>query len=330
MISIDSNVWQNLATPSGERLVARPAFPDITMRFYCALDAHSHRHILIPLRPDNAEYHDTTSRGVSVVTRELVIHGQTANNYLDIECLDATGHSIFDLIGGEIVNEIQDETTQPKDVVMRVLAKWRRFWGTLPQNILSKNEQIGLFAELWFLTVWLIPQLGSNSVMGWRGPWGSRHDFEWLEKSVEVKATTNTRGRIFKIHGLNQLENPSQGPLFLFSMRLREEAGGINNLPILIENCRKQIAGSAEITDRFESALVQTGYSPFYEDEYKKLNLAVIEDSLFQVDDNFPRITSASFPAGMPSGVEQIEYEINLNTFDHLVIASDPRQLPFT
>lgn len=329
MTTIDPIVWQNLTLPSGERLVARLAFPDITMRLYCALDARSHRHILIPLRPDNNEYYDTNSRGVSVVTRELVIHGQTANKYLDIECLDATGYSIFDLIGGEIANEIQDELTQPKDVVMRVLAKWRRFWGALPQNILSKNEQIGLFAELWFLTVWLSPKLGPNTVMAWRGPWGSRHDFEWMEKSVEVKATTNTRGRIFKIHGLNQLEKPSQGPLFLFSMRLREEAGSTNNLPTLIENCYRQIAGLDEIIDRFESALAQTGYSPLYEDEYKKMNLRIVEDVLFQVNNDFPRLTNSSFSAGIPSGVEQIEYEIDLNTFNHLVIATKPEQLPF-
>lgn len=329
MTPIDPSVWQNLMLPTGDSLVARLPYPEKTRKLYCALDARMQRHLLIPIDPDSIEYYDANSRGINVITRELVIHGQLLNRYIDIQCLDASGHEIFDLIGSEIANNLESEIAQPPDVVKRVLAKWRRFWGNIPKHVLSKNEQIGLFAELWFLSVWLIPRLGPNVITAWRGPWGSRHDFEWIEKSVEVKATTNTRGRIFEIHGLSQLENPSRGPLFLFGMRLREEVSSVNNLPALIETLRSQIASSDEIINRFESALAQIGYSPLHDDEYEKLKLRVLEDILFQVDSDFPRLTNATFPAGMPSGIEQIEYEINLNTFDHLVVATSPELLDF-
>ncbi len=330
MTSIDQSTWNNLTKPSGNILVARPALPEITDRLHCALDAKSHRHLLVSLRADDHEYNDASSRGVSIVTRELSVRGQSLNRYLDIECLDASGHSIFDLMGGEIAEELRGETEQPVEAVRRVLAKWRRFWGHLPQQILSREQQIGLFAELWFLSIWLIPRFGPDAVMTWRGPWGSRHDFEWTDKSVEVKASTSSRGRIFRIHGLDQLEAPARGPLYLFSVCLREEAGSSNNLPSLVESCYNQVGDWDEALVRFESALVEIGYSPIHRDEYAKLNLRVMEERLFHVHEDFPRLTNSTFPTGAPSGVERIEYEINLNTFDHLAIAAHPEQLPFT
>lgn len=330
MTIIDQETWGHLTSPTGDALVARMALPEITNRLHCALDSRGHRHLLISLGPEDGEYSDADSRGVSVVTRELAIRGQPVERYLDIECLDIAGHSIFDLMGGDIAQELRDETVQPIESIQRVLARWRRFWGHVPQQLLSREEQIGLFAELWFLLNWLMPKCGPNAIMAWRGPWGSRHDFEWTDKSVEVKATTSSRGRIFGIHGLSQLESPLNGPLHLFGVCLREEGGSANNLPALIESCYNQIRHLDEVLIRFESALVQIGYSPVHRDEYAKLNLRVVEESLFHVNGDFPRLTSLNFPAGVPSGVEHIEYEINLNTFNHLVIATSPEQLPFT
>jgi len=325
MISIGQDAWAKLGKcPDGEKLVARPALPEITQRLLCALDSANHRHLLIPLEPTDADYADVQSRGIRALTKELAVRGLKPERYLDMECLDASGYPAFDIIGGEIADDLKAGGKSPSEIVRRVLAKWRRFWGQLPQQLLSKEEQIGLFAELWFLSVWLLPKFGTEIVLTWRGPWASRHDFEWPDKSVEVKATTSTRGRVHKIHGITQLEEPATGPLFLFSVCLREEAGAIDSLPGLIENCRKQIGGSDDALTRFESALVKSGYSPLFQDEYAKLKLRVIEGALFRVNNDFPKITTTSFPSGIPSGIEQIDYEINLNSFDNLIVSNNP------
>jgi len=46
-----------------------------------------------------------------------------------------------------------------------------------------------------------------------------------------------------------------------------------------------------------------------------------VEEALFAVRDEFPRLTTGSFPGGIPGGVERIEYEISLNAFNHLRVA---------
>ena len=209
--------------------------------------------------------------------------------------------------------------SSPSEIVHQVLAKWRRFWGQIPQDLLSRNEVTGLIAELRFLSEKMIPQIGpAEAIKRWRGPFGSRHDFEWPGESVEVKATTSSRGRIFHINGIDQLEPPENGKLFFFGVRLREEGGAELTLPGIIENCRKLLLSDDDSLDRFESALVHVGYSPLHDNEYEKLRFRIIEEALFEVKDDFPRIGVSNFIGGIPSEIERVEYEINLNNYRKL------------
>lgn len=326
MNSINQETWKLLSRPFGDQLVARIALPEITRKLLCALDSQGNRHLLISIYPEKVDFKDIQSRGVAVSTRELVIQGQPINKYLDIECLDSTGFVILDLIAGEIAEELIDDKKLPTDIVKKVLAKWRRFWGETPQQLLSREEQIGLFAELWFFAYWLLPKFGSNSALFWRGPWGSRHDYEWTKTSVEIKATTNSRGRVHRINGINQLEKTQDSSLFLFSLVLREDFSAENTLPKLIDYCYMQVADSDEALTRLESGLAQVGYSPIYLEEYSKMRLDVISQALFLVNDEFPQLINSSFVNNhLPQGIEKVEYEINLNSFNHLVIANEPK-----
>lgn len=324
MSRIAAEVWARLemSRPTGESLTARLAAPDRTDRLLCAIDAELQRHLLVPLRDGEQPLRDTQSRGLSVETKELSIHGHEPARYLDVACQDAAGHDVLDLIGSEIAEALSRGGNPPAEIVHQVLAKWRRFWGQLPRHLLSREEQLGLFAELWFLSMWLAKKVGAGeAVRRWRGPFGARHDFEWLGRSVEVKATTSTRGRIHRIHGVDQLALPDSGDLLFFSLRLREEAGASNTLPSLAAFFREQIGMDAEAVAQLEAGLAQVGYSPAHEDDYAKLRLHVVEEGLFVVNDRFPRVTSDKFAAGIPAGVERMEYEINLSGFTDLCIA---------
>lgn len=326
MSRLAPEVWARLGqVPHGERLVARLAAPDVTDRLAAALYAEGQRHLLLTLRPGDAAHDDRESRGVSVTTRELSLAEQAAERFIDLICCDAAGHDAFDLVGGELADRLATGAETPAEIVARVLAKWRRFWGQLPRQMLSRESQLGLFAELWFLSVWLLPRVGATeAVARWRGPFGARHDFEWPGRSVEVKATTSTRGAIHRINGIEQLAPPEAGDLLFFSLRFREEAGATSSLPTLIAACREQMIADSDALTRFETAVTQAGYSPIYEDEYARLHLRVVAEALYQVHGGFPRLTPAQLTAGVPGGIERVEYDINLGGFDHLRIARTP------
>jgi len=329
MNTIAPEVWVRLSSEqvSGETLWARWAAPDVTERLVAALDSDGKRHLLIPVLPSEKGVEDSKSRGMEVATRELAMPNHAPGRYLDLTCHEATGYQAFDLIGGELAERLAaDEETAP-ETVTRVLAKWRRFWGQSPKQLLSREKQIGLFAEVWFLAYWLIPRFGvDEAVVRWRGPFGSRHDFEWPGRSVEIKATTSTRGRIHRINGLDQLAPPDNGTLFCFSLQLREEAGASNTLPNVIAVYRVLSEGHANALSLFENALLQAEYSPVHESEYAEMKLRVVEQGLYAVRDDFPRLTQADFPNGLPLGVEHVEFDINLGGFAHLCIARQPNE----
>jgi hypothetical protein len=176
--------------------------------------------------------------------------------------------------------------------------------------------------------MWLVPKIGiGQAASRWRGPFGARHDFEWPGRSVEVKATTSVRGEIHRIHGIDQLVPPDGGDLLFFSLRLREEAGASNSLPSLVALCRKQLTMNDDALAQVETGLAQIGYSLAHEEDYEKLRLRVVEEGLFTVNDRFPRITPTCFKAGVPPGVERVEYEINLSGFTDLRIAKSVNEL---
>jgi len=321
---IAPEVWTRLAggRVRGETLWARRAAPDVSDVLLAAINADGRRHFLVRLEEGQDGLHDADSRGMGVMTRELEVPGHEAGRYLDITCHDAGGYEAFDLIGGEIAERLVGHHETPAESVARVVAKWRRFWGQPPRQMLSQEEQLGLFAELWFLTIWLAPLIGPAEALNrWRGAFGARHDFEWSGRSVEVKATTSARGPIHRIHGLEQLTPPDGGDLLLFSLQLFPEAGGTNTLPELVALCREQLAGHDEALSKFETALAQVGYSPAHEGEYGKTRMRVAREGLFAVREDFPRVTAEQFAAGIPAGVERVEYEINLNGFERFRVA---------
>jgi len=319
------SVWKTLAErlPAGERLVAKIAFVDLSQRLYCALDAQGYRHLLILLDEEEASLTDVQSRGVFAVTRDLVIEGRDPQKYIDIQCRDAGGYPVFDLLAYEVA-VLLDRNIAPATATSRTLAKWRRFWGREPGNILNRKQQIGLFAELWFMSEWLIPISGAESVKWWRGPFGDRNDFETEKFSVEVKATTSQRGRIYHINGLDQLETPPSGRLYFYAMRLRETSLEGENLVKVVTSLKATLAEFPDVLDHLEDGLFATGYSDLHGEEYKDLQFEIAEECLFDVRDGFPRLCGKQIK--VPPGVERVEYEINLDTFDDLILAKQPSE----
>lgn len=318
MRRITPEIWARLADarPSGAMLTARLGAPDLTDRLLAALDSEARRHLLIALHADEETLHDADSRGVNVVTRDLNLSDHTLKRYLDLSCHDAAGNDAFDLIGGELAFALAMGTETPARLVARVLAKWRRFWGQVPRSLLSREEQVGLFAELWFLLHWLLPATNApTATQRWRGPFGARHDFEWSGHSVEVKGSTLVRGPVFRIHGLDQLDPPVGGTLYLFALQFREEASAQKTLPDLISELRTAFENDADAQTRFETTLMQAGYSLLHEADYAQTRWRIVHERLYPVYANFPKLTPALLNGGIPPGVSEISYSLDLTGY---------------
>lgn len=329
MTGLIADCWKRLETsaPLGENVLARPAFPDVTHRLLAGVDARGHRHLLIGLTDDEEEHSDSRGRGLAVRTQLLSVVNQQSARYLDIECMDSGGFAAFDALAVDLASRLAGGDSSPAEAVQRTVSKWRHFWGLNPIVLLTREEQLGLFAELWFLEFWLKPVVGAaEAVSRWRGPLGGRHDFAWQKASAEVKATTSSRGRLFRVNGLEQLAEPESGDLYFFGLRVQEDASASNNLPGVIARVRESLNEDAEANAVFETLLKQAGYIASHELEYGRMTLAVQEEALFKVTSDFPRLVSEDLASQTCPAIEEVNYLINLNGYDRLVISNNEKQ----
>lgn len=320
--------WELLEAqpPSGERLTVRRALagrhPDVLI----ALDAAKRRHVLVEL-PDGelGEFAERTSRGIAVQTVELRPGGEATKRFIEVVCLDAQGHAALDTIAVELIGALEAGASIGRvRLVQNVLAKWRRFWSGIAQGVLSKEEQLGLFGELWFLNRWLAPAIGvSAAVRMWRGPAGARNDFEAPGLAIEVKTTGRVDGA-HVIHGLDQLLEPLGGKLMLFSLLVRDEASGAENLPAQVAEARGLIAEDYALQSQFDALIYAAGYDDRLAAEYSKLLLRIRDTGLYNVIDGFPRLVPASLVGGVPVGVSAVEYELRLDAAGAWLLAAIP------
>lgn len=291
---------------------------------FLAVDHEGLRHLLLGVAQEIEPVTDERSRGVRVLTRPLSVQGHRERHFVDVMCTAVSGQEVFNLVVTAILEQVE-RGVDAQDAVPSTLARWRRFWGAAPAGGLSVEEIRGLFGELWFLAVWLLPH-GHEQVGHWLGPTGARHDFAWPGMALEAKATTSVRGHLHRINGVDQLDPPVDGRLLLFSLRMREEATASNTLLSLIETITAALSEDSEALDGFESHLIQTGYSPLEADHYADIRFRVVSEHLYEVGEGFPRLSATSFVGGLPAGIERVEYEVNLEACPQLMVASSPSE----
>lgn len=323
--TIDEATWQDIEALRPERGMFRLKQLAIG-GLYIGIDGDGYRHLLLPLNHENEAYRDERSRGLLVQGKLIELNNEPERKaFLDVMCTASNGHSGMNLCSSDIVREVAAGDSS-LTAVRKTLDKWRRFWGGVTSAVLSDDAVKGLFGELWFLVFWVLPR-GTRHVTNWVGPGGSRHDFEWNTLSVEVKTTTSIRGHIHTINGLDQLQAPENGPLYLYSLRLRREQGAANSVPVLIDGIQNALQGEPWLFDSFNSKLALAGYSPVHRDYYAELRFRVVEERLFRVEDPFPRLTNSNFTQGLPQGIESLNYDVNLSGIVDRCLAKRPQDV---
>lgn len=317
MTKVSPEVWERLGTGThGESLLARRASPDDTDRLLAALDSDGRRHLLVLLTDEEEGIRDRGTRGITAATRDLQIPGAEPGRYMDLTCVDPSGHNAFDLVGGELAARLRDGGVPPGSLVVQILSKWRRFWAQPSREILSREAQVGLVAELRFLLHWLLPATSpAEAAKRWKGPHGARHDFEWAGRHVEAKGSTSVGSAVFRIHGLDQLDPPEGGDLFLYGLRLREEGGAPLNLSSLIADVLSAFEFDDAALAAVERSLARAGYSPLHDAEYVETTWRIVGEALYPVVPGFPRLAASSLVEGLPVGVREVAYSVDLDGY---------------
>lgn len=296
-----------LVTPPGaSELRVLPTSVSLEGRWVLyAIDHEGRYHLLVPVPADAVVDPDRRSAGVHLVSRELDDKDGRAT-FLDVACQKRHLHELFIHLADEMVQELRTARNPPA-ACRAVLARWRELLNREASSVLSEQALSGLYGELWYLRE--LVRVSPNALQSWVGPLGERHDFARGETALEVKTTTQSHSQRYEIHGIDQLDPPTGGVLYLATILAEQTRAGGESVPELVA----EIGSLGIETIDFWSKLSSAGYHPADEHHYLLPRFKVGFSSMYLVDESFPRIVRASFSGGeLPARILRVSYVIDM------------------
>lgn len=218
---------------------------------------------------------------------------------------------LFAAMAADVVTAMGHESGADEQRLLRVFLGRIRAWQEFMRKgaqALSPEAEIGLIGELTLLQAIIDAGVAQAlAIESWVGPLDGIQDFELGTGALEVKATLSATGFPTKIGSLEQLDDSTRQPLFVAGARLRQTDSG-RSLPEFVEAIRLAIKGEAEAERLLSERLLAAGYFDAHADRYPR-RFALAGIRVFEVGDDFPRLTSGTVPAGIMRAM----YEIDLD-----------------
>lgn len=205
-------------------------------------------------------------------------------------------------------------------LVLRRLADWHNMLRRRREALLATEEIIGLVGELLFLRDQILPRTDAQgSVAAWRGAHRDEQDFAIGAWQIEVKTQLSTSDHRLQISSETQLDTAGSRLLLCHQTIARAPAGGaaVSLNALIDELTREFTAAGPLILEQFEVALEACRY--IRREEYDEPRWLLIDRQLFEVLDDFPRLTTAM----LPSGVYAVSYSILLNVCQRFTVNLD-------
>ena len=209
----------------------------------------------------------------------------------------------------DILKEIYDKSDNPIKVCKKVLNEWRELLYHEAGVVPEKNNIIGIIGELRILRELIKYRDGSINL--WTGPYGGRYDFYSGKFAVEVKSSIQRKGRIITIHGHDQLERPGNGNLYLIYQKFEEVPNGGETIESMVTSIVSLGCDKYKLWEALYNIKVYPDILP----QCNHIQLKLLEDRVYEVNDGFPSITSKSFKSDiLPNQVLSITYTLDLSS----------------
>lgn len=207
---------------------------------------------------------------------------------------------IFSVVAVDVIRLVEDcRIEAPADVLHRFLSRVRD-WQTFMErshHLLSADRQVGLLGELLLLAALVRSELGSSALRSWKGPLRAAFDFQLRDTGIEVKSTAKRGPFVAQISSLEQLDNDCT-TMFLCGLRFEEHEDGMS-LPEVVADLREKLREAGSVRG-FDALLMTAGYLDQHAEHYGR-RLTLVDAKVFEVTDDFPRLTKAMMPAAVRS-----------------------------
>lgn len=260
-------------------------------------------------------------RGIEISTMHVDQLGPVENEFIAVfsEVLDHSGEIFEMFVQNLIDNLLYNLDDELFTTVYKVLERWKIFFSRKGSKRLNTEQQQGLFGELKFISDWINANPGKAPLMlqTWEGPNSNRIDFVNGDFGVEVKTSKIQLNKKVKISNERQLYiNQSTSRLFLLIYFVEENNTYGISLQRLVDHLRNQLLPFPSLKVELDNKLI--AYN-FEEQVYCEKGYFVESMEVYEIGEDFPRIT----PSLLPAGVSHVSYEIDLDHCRSFIVDKD-------
>jgi hypothetical protein len=306
--------WRSLSGVghSGGRL---RVYPDHLLDFFIDYSLSGHRELVIEARGVSFDSNDLpTFENLSLVVKSIANGTCIGLTLTDNELVRSFSVMCFDIAE----RSRQGESVEAAVVIaIECLRSWASLLKRRSKTGLTRNEAMGLWGELSVLKN-LVEIKQSNEyliIQGWRGPNGDQRDIGFNGTRIEIKTQLSTKALGLRISSLEQLNEQGEN-LRVVLNRISPSEGG-SSLAELIQKTELLLAINRSALSEFERKIELAGFDT--ELDNCKEPFALDELFVFDVRDDFPRLT----PGNVPVGIKNAEYEITGSAISSFQITWD-------
>ena len=238
-------------------------------------------------------------KGIDIQVVSLPAYGKNCN-YVGLMQLPQSESYIFEIVAEDLRSELAraSKAADSLSIIYAVLAKWKDFFQSDKDLLMSPERQQGLYGELLFLEE-CMEDLGESAISHWAGSNDETHDFYIASNAVEVKTTCTQAPYSAHISSEYQLDNSDiPGKLFLRFYAFRKSQSTGEKLPEIVARIRRYLLASQNDLQLFNSKIQKYGYYDKAAEHYTT-GYFVRDHYYFVVGEGFPRIVKKDIPTGV-------------------------------
>ncbi|WBF18053.1 PD-(D/E)XK motif protein [Halomonas elongata] len=270
-----------------------------------SLGENGERRLLIPVGKARSgkEVGETGSLKVHVSWLSLTGNSQ---QFIDLICTDPTLEQVF----GELVDDIVARIaagTESFAAVRGTLDDFRALLFPRRATEVSSDTLLGLLGELYVLS--LLARRDECAVDCWVGPMEQRHDFRTKDRAIEVKTTRRSDTTHVTIHGIDQLQPPSDGRLLLIRVTLEPAPDG----SIRLEELYRELLAAGVSRQALGERLQEVGCENPLDPAWNAYAFSLDSLTAWEITEGFPRLTGGELKReALDAGVSRIQYVVDL------------------
>lgn len=245
------------------------------------------------------------------------------NRLLTIQLFSNANTDIFAYLCGNLVETIERCDTEAKAIklVLNRLEKWKTMFSKGASDGLSITEQQGLYGELMYLHKLVLRGIFSyiDTLKIWVGADKAMRDFQGKDWAVEAKTISINNADQITINGERQLDETLLDKLYLYHLSVEVSRMNGQTLNEKVDELRSLFSDDKAALNIFNAKLMEAGYFDYHRELYRERCYKIRKESIYVIDDSFPRIKESE----LRDGVSNTVYSINVSTCAEYMVSEN-------